>query len=154
MNTDLRIKLVDGQPLLHAEVSEQVIKAFYHVYNTLGHGFLEKVYEHSMAQFLRKQGLEVVQQMPIKVFFEGELVGEYFADLLVNGCLIVEIKAAEALHTAHEAQVVNYLKASPIEIGLLFNFGETPEFRRKLLTNDRKPALPQMLQAMGHGLNR
>ena len=117
-------------------------KAFYHVYNTLGYGFLEKVYENALAATLRKAGFEVVQQAPVKVFFEGVLVGEYFADLVVNSCIILEIKAAESIHSAHEAQLVNYLKATPIEVGLLFNFGQTPEFRRKLFTNDRKPALP------------
>src|SRR5262245_30932901 len=128
--------------LQHGEITQQVIKAFYHVYNTLGYGFLEKVYENSLAVTLRKLGFDVVQQMPVKVYFEGILVGEYFADLVINGCVIVEVKATESIHSAHEAQLVNYLKASPIEVGLLFNFGETPEFRRKLFTNDRKPALP------------
>src|SRR5438132_882546 len=110
--------------LLHGDVTEQVIKAFFHVYNTLGYGFLEKVYENALAATLRKRGFDVVQQMPVKVFFEGVLVGEYFADLIVNACVIVEVKAAESIHSAHEAQLVNYLKATPIEVGLLFNFGE------------------------------
>src|SRR5438874_9874313 len=90
-------------PILCAEVTEQIIKAFYHVYNTLGYGFLEKVYENAIAATLRKRGFEVVQQMPVKVFFEGVLVGEYFADLVVNACVIVEIKACESIHSAHEA---------------------------------------------------
>jgi len=128
--------------LLHGDITEEVIKGFYHVFNTLGHGFLEKVYENALAATLRKRGFDVVQQMPVKVFFERILVGEYFADLVVNGCVIVEFKAAEAIHSAHEAQLLNYLKASLVEVGLLLNFGETPEFRRKLLTNDRKPNLP------------
>lgn len=128
--------------ILHGETTEQIIKAFYHVYNALGYGFLEKVYENALAATLRKRGLNVVQQMPVKVFFEGVLVGEYFADLIVDSCIIVEIKACESIHSAHEAQLMNYLKATPIEVGLLFNFGSTPEFRRKLLTNDRKPAIP------------
>src|SRR5688572_32490650 len=120
--------------MIHGDITEQIIKAYFHVYNTLGYGFLEKVYENALAASLRKNGFEVVQQMPVKVFFEGMLVGDYFADLIVNGCIIVEIKAAESLHSAHEAQLVNYLKATPIEVGLLFNFGQTPEFKRKLFT--------------------
>src|SRR6478672_2147602 len=83
--------------MLHSDTTEQIIKAFYHVYNTLGHGFLEKVYENALAAALRKRGFDAVQQMPVKVFFEGVLVGEYFADLVVNACVIVEIKAAEAI---------------------------------------------------------
>lgn len=127
--------------LLHSEVTEPTIKAFYYVYNTLGSGFLEKVYENALAHVLRCRGFGVAQQVPIKVYFEGALVGEYFADLLVNDRVIVEIKACQSIHEAHEAQLLNYLKASPVEVGLLFNFGESPEFRRKLLTNDRKSAL-------------
>lgn len=143
---------MDRPDLLHAEISEQVNKAFYQTYNTLGYGFLEKVYENAMAIALRRRGLSVIQQMPVKVFFDGELVGEYFADPVINQCLIVEVKAGEALHTAHEAQLINYLKASSVEVGLLCNFGETPEFRRKLFTNDRKPALPLALQSMDNRL--
>lgn len=124
--------------LLHAEITEQIIQAYYDVYNKLGYGFLEKVYENSMAIQLRKSGLAVVTQQPINVFYEGERVGEYFADLVVANCVIVEIKAAEALCPAHEAQLLNYLKATDIEVGLLFNFGEKPEFRRKVFANERK----------------
>jgi len=127
--------------LLHADVTDQIIKAFYHVYNTLGYGFLEKVYENALAVALRKRGLLANQQMPIKVFFEGALVGEYFADVEVNTLVIVEAKACDTIHAAHEAQLVNYLKATTVEVGLLLNFGPQPEFRRKLLTNDRKSAL-------------
>lgn len=129
-------------PLLHSDVTEKVIKAFYHVYNTLGYGFLEKVYENALTAALRKQGLDPLQQIPIKVFFEGLLVGEYFADVQVNGCVIVEVKAASEISDAHEAQLLNYLKATRVEVGLLLNFGPRAEFRRKLLTNDRKPSLP------------
>jgi GxxExxY protein len=143
-------KILEGVPfmtlnssqILHGDITEQIIKSYYHVYNTLGYGFLEKVYENALAASLRKCGFEVIQQMPVKVFFEGVLVGDYFADLVVNGCIIVEIKAAEAVCSAHEAQLVNYLKATPMEVGLLVNFGQEPEFKRKLFTNDRKPGLP------------
>jgi GxxExxY protein len=111
---------------------------FYHVYNTLGYGFLEKVYERAMAIKLRNAGLSVNQQQPIKVFFEEQLVGDYFADLVIENVVIVELKAGEAIAEAHEAQLMNYLKATEMEVGLLLNFGPKPEFRRKVFTNDKK----------------
>lgn len=128
------------EELLHADVTGQIINGFYHVYNTLGHGFLEIVYRNALQRTLEKRGLKVAKAVPIDVYFEGEKVGEYFADLIVSDCVIVELKAAESLHHAHEAQLINYLKATNIEVGLLFNFGEKPEFRRKIFANQRKPA--------------
>jgi GxxExxY protein len=130
-------------PLLHHEITEKIIKAFYTVYNTLGYGFLEKVYENAMGIELRKLGLPVHQQAPIKVHDHGTLVGEYFADLLVNEFVIIELKAAEALAEEHEAQLLNSLKATEIEVGLLLNFGPKPQFKRKIFTNDQKK--------IGHG---
>ena len=127
------------EKLLHTDVTELIIKAFYHVYNTLGYGFLEKVYENSLRLTLEKWGLSVGQQVPIKVYFEGQQVGDYSADLIVAGRVIVEVKADEALHPAHEAQLVNYLRATDVEVGLLLNFGPKPEFRRKVFSNERKP---------------
>ncbi len=124
--------------MLHEEITGAIIKAFYTVYNTLGYSFLEKVYENALVHELTKIGLEVSQQMPIKVHYDGCLVGEYFADLVVEGCVIVEIKAAESLCPAHAAQLLNYLKATEVEVGLLLNFGPKPEFARKIFTNDRK----------------
>jgi len=124
--------------LLHGGASDAILAAFYHVYNTLGHGFLEKVYENALALSLRKRGRKVSQQTHLTVFFEDEMVGDYFADLIVDDHVVVEVKAAEGIHEAHEAQLLNYLHATEIEIGLLLNFGEKPEFRRKILTNDRK----------------
>lgn len=124
--------------MLHADVTEHIIKAFYHVYNSLGYGFLEKVYENALVHALLARGLVAKPQLPILVFFEGALVGEYFADVAVNDCLIVEVKACDAIHPAHQAQLLNYLKATRFEVGLLLNFGSSPEFRRKLFTNDRK----------------
>lgn len=124
--------------LLHSEITEDIIKTFFHVYNTLGYGFLEKVYEDSLAQLLRKMGYTVLQQHPISVYFEGELVGEYFADLLVNEKVIIELKAAVAIDEAHEAQLLNYLKATKIEVGILLNFGKKPEFKRKIFSNNIK----------------
>lgn len=124
--------------LLHSEITEDVIKAFYQVYNALGNGFLEKVYENSLVVVLKKMGHSVLQQHPISVYFENQLVGEYFADVLVDDKVILELKAVTAIDVAHEAQLVNYLKATKIEVGMLLNFGKKPEFKRKLFTNDVK----------------
>jgi GxxExxY protein len=124
--------------LLHEELTDQVIGAFYNVYNRLGTGFLEKVYENALYFELMERGLQVEQQKPVKVFYGAHSVGLYFADLVVNGSVIIEVKAAEMLNPVHEAQLNNYLKATEIEVGLLLNFGGKPEFRRKYLTNDRK----------------
>jgi GxxExxY protein len=127
--------------LKHADVTELIIKAFYTVYNTLGYGFLEKVYSNAMAIELRKLGLEVIQEARIAVYYERELVGEYSADLLVGGVVIVELKAAKRLLEEHEAQLLNYLKATPYEVGLVLNFGPKPEFKRKAFDNDRKGSM-------------
>jgi GxxExxY protein len=124
--------------LLHHEITEKIIKAFYTVYNSLGYGFLERVYEHAMAIELRKLGLTVLEQSPINVYYKGILVGEYFADLLVEGLVIVELKAADGIVEEHEAQLLNYLKATDIEVGLLLNFGPKPQIKRKIFTNDQK----------------
>jgi len=124
--------------LIHSDITGQIIKSFYSVYNTLGYGFLEKVYENSLAIELRESGLTVVQQKPISVFYKDTNVGEYFADLLVENAVIVELKSAEKLITAHEAQLLNYLRATNIEVGLLLNFGQSPDHKRKVYTNDRK----------------
>ena len=120
------------------ELTGLIIKAFYTVYNTLGYGFLEKVYENALAVELRRLGLAAECQRPIAVYYGGELVGEYFADIVVNGKVILELKAAEALHPAHEAQLVNYLRATDIETGFLFNFGREAKFARKYFSNERK----------------
>ncbi len=125
-------------PYKHAELTEKIIAAFYKVYNTLGYGFLEKVYENALVIELRKQALEVVAQAPITVFYDDTVVGEYFADLLVAKAVIVELKAAKDLAEEHEAQLLNYLKATPHEVGLLLNFGPQPQFKRKAFENMRK----------------
>lgn len=119
--------------LIHGEITEEVIKQYYHVYNTLGYGFLEKVYENSLAIALARRHIVVRQQWPITVSFEGEEVGDYFADLLVSEAVIVEVKAAEAIVPKHEAQLLNYLKATDKRVGLLLNFGPKPEFLRKVM---------------------
>jgi GxxExxY protein len=127
--------------MLHEEITSAIIAAYYDVYNTLGYGFLEKVYENALILELQKRGLTAEQQLPIKVYYEGQVVGEYFADLLVNSLVILELKAAEQIIKAHEAQLVNYLKATDHEVGLILNFGPKAEFKRKIFSNNRKPSL-------------
>ena len=119
----------------HSETTNLIIKCFYKVYNTLGYGFLEKVYENAMFIELRKCGLFVEKQKQIKVFYENQQVGDYYADLIVSEFIIIEIKAAEALCEEHEFQLINYLKATEIEVGLLINFGKKPEVKRKVFSN-------------------
>lgn len=122
----------------YSEITDLIIKAYYKVYNTLGYGFLEKVYENSMIIELMKLGLDCVKQKPIKVNYCGYEVGEYFADIIVNDLIIVELKASEALCLEHECQLINYLKATDKEVGMLLNFGKKPEFKRKVLTAEYK----------------
>ena len=120
---------------LHSDLTERIIKAFYAVYNTLGYGFLERVYENAMFLELQSMNLAVVRQSPITVSYQGQEVGQYFADLLVEDQVIVELKAAEAICKEHEYQLINYLKATRIEVGLLLNFGTKPQVKRKVFTN-------------------
>jgi GxxExxY protein len=122
----------------HSDLTGEIINRFYKVYNVLGYGFLEKVYEKALKYELEKAGFQVDPQKPINVFYETELVGEYFADLLVENKVIIELKASEKICEKHENQLVNYLKATDIEVGLLLNFGEKPEIKRKIFTNSRK----------------
>lgn len=124
--------------MLYKELSNLILKAFYTVYNKLGYGFLEKVYHNALLIELQNIGLEVKSEYPIKVHYEGTVVGDYRADIIVDDCIILEIKAAEGLREEHEFQLINYLKATDMEIGLLLNFGKDPEFKRKIFTNDRK----------------
>lgn len=127
--------------LLHKEVSEKILKAYYNVYNSLGYGFLERVYQNSMYYELIDLGLDVVAQKQIKVYYKGKIVGEYFADLIVENKIIVELKATSVLIQSHSTQLYNYLKATNIEVGLLLNFGEEAEFERIIITNDKKKNL-------------
>ena len=127
-----------NEALLHREITQQIINALYKVYNTLGFGFLEKVYQNALALELQRRGFHVERQKQLKVYYEAQMVGEYFADLVVEGLVILELKAAETLILAHEAQLMNYLKATEIEVGLLLNFGAKPEFKRIVFSNTRK----------------
>jgi GxxExxY protein len=128
----------------HSELTDKIIKAFYNVYNTLGYGFLEKVYENSMVLELKKMGLDATSQKAIKVYYDAQEVGDYFADLVVNDCIIVELKSVESIGEQHEAQLINYLKASSIEVGLLLNFGKSPQFKKKVFSNDFKDILTEV----------
>ncbi len=122
----------------HKELTEQVICCFYSVYNVLGYGFLEKVYENALLIELERRGVRATAQVPITVHYAGEIVGDYVADIMVEDSLLVEIKAAKTLLPEHDAQLLNYLKATDKEVGLLLNFGPKPEVRRKIFDNDRK----------------
>ena len=123
---------------LYKDLTSIIIKAFYKVYNTLGYGFLEKVYENAMRVEIMKSGLNVDQQKNIKVYYESEQVGDYYADLLVNDLVIIELKAADAICEEHESQLLNYLKAADIEVGLLLNFGKKAEIKSKIFLNEHK----------------
>jgi len=124
--------------LLHDKTTSVIINAFYKVYNELGYGFLEKVYQNALYLELLSQGLECKAQHQINVYYGNKKVGEYFADLIVDDCVILELKAAESLCEEHEFQLINYLKATDIEVGLLLNFGQKPQYKRKVFTNKNK----------------
>ena len=126
----------------HAELTKSIIGMFYEVYNELGHGFLESVYENSLCIALREKGCEVHQQIAIPVWFRGKQVGDFDADVLVNKLVLLELKVARSIEQAHIAQLLNYLKATQIEVGLLLNFGPHPEFKRVVFGNGRKSATP------------
>jgi GxxExxY protein len=125
----------------HFELTKEIIGTFYDVYNMLGYGFVEKVYENALVIELGIRGFQVEQQKPIAIHFRNQIIGEYFADILVNGLIILELKATRALVKEHEAQLLNYLKATPYEVGLLLNFGPQPSYKRKAFSNHNKPTL-------------
>ena len=130
----------------HEEITDKIIKAFYKVYNTLGYGFLEKVYERAMLIELKQMGLNTESQSKILVYYYGNIIGDYCSDLTVENVVICELKAAECIVEEHEFQLINYLKPTTIEVGLLLNFGKKPEIRRKIFDNDRKPLLKKLLE--------
>lgn len=129
MNTDM---------LKYKEITEIILRSFYEVYNELGNGFLESVYENALYIVLTGYGLTVERQKDISVFFRDNIVGDFKTDLIVNEKVIVELKAVRSLDPAHEAQLINYLKATDIEVGLLLNFGRKPQFNRFVYDNKRK----------------
>ena len=122
----------------HWELCHDIIGVFYSVYNELGHGFLEAVYEEALAIALCEAGMTVRRQVPTPIWFRGRTIGEYKADLIVSNAVLVELKAAKALDAAHEAQILNYLRATDMEVGLLLNFGPKPQFKRFVFENSRK----------------
>ncbi|MGA7693811.1 MAG: GxxExxY protein [Candidatus Sulfotelmatobacter sp.] len=124
--------------LKHSDLTEKVIGIFYDVYNELGHGFLESTYAEALVVALVESGLSTAREVPVPVWFRGNKVGQYYADLIVEGVVLLELKAARTLESAHEAQLLHYLRATEIEIGLLLNFGLRPQFRRLLFDNERK----------------
>ncbi len=122
----------------HQELTQAIIQVFYDVYNELGHGFLESVYEEAMAIALTQHGVKAARQCPLPVWFRGQQVGDFRADLVVGDAVIVELKAARTLEPAHEAQLLNYLRASNIEVGLLLNFGPSARVKRMVFGNEKK----------------
>ena len=128
MNADLK----------HGLVTDKILKVFYHVYNELGHGFLESVYHRSLVIALESVGLNVCSPVDIPVWFRGTQVGRFEADILVENCVLLELKAARTLDSSHHAQLLNYLRATDIQVGLLLNFGVKPEFKRLVFDNQHK----------------
>lgn len=124
--------------LKHRDLTQRVIGVFFEVYNELGHGFLESVYQKSFELALTSQGLRVFRKIEVPVWFRGQKVGDFEADLLIEECLFLELKAVRSLDSAHEAQLLNYLRATDVEVGILFNFGIKPEFKRLAFDNARK----------------
>ena len=124
--------------LLHRELTDRIINVFYAVYDELGSGFLEKICQAAMVMALRSAGLKVAERVPFEVYFRGQLLGTFIADIVVEGLVLIEIKSRSALTLSDEAQVMNYLRASDLEVALIMNFGSKPEFRRRVYTNVRK----------------
>jgi GxxExxY protein len=126
----------------HEELTERILKTFYEVYNELGHGFLEAIYEEALMMALLDSGLRAERQVAVPVFFRGRQIGTYYADVLVEGLVICELKSVRSIDPHHEAQLIHYLRATEIEVGLLLNFGVKPEVKRKVFDNPRKASVP------------
>ena len=140
LRSGINLRLMEVSPvnLKHGELTEQIIGVFYDVYNELGYGFLESTYSEAMLIALQDAGLAASREVSVPVWFRGRKVGQYFADLLVNDCVLLELKTARNIEPSHEAQLLHYLRATEIEVGLLLNFGVRPQFRRLLFDNPRK----------------
>lgn len=128
----------DPRDRKHWDLCHSIIEVFYAVYNELGHGFLEAVYEEALALALSQAGFTVSRQVPTPIWFRGIKIGDYKVDLIVNNCVLLELKAARTIDPGHEAQVLNYLRATDIEVALLLNFGSKPSFRRLVFDNSRR----------------
>ncbi|MFT5753977.1 MAG: GxxExxY protein [Flavobacterium sp.] len=122
----------------HQELTKNIIGVYYDVYNELGYGFLEKVYHKAMLIELHKRGYVIESEKKLNVYYKNEIVGEYVPDIIINESVIVELKCVEYLIETHENQLLNYLKATNCEVGLILNFGKDPQFIRKIFTNDLK----------------
>lgn len=122
----------------HQELTKSIIGIYYDIYNELGYGFLEKVYHKAMLIELKKRGYSIESEKKVNVYYKNEIVGEYVPDIIINEAIIVELKCVEYLIETHENQLLNYLKATNCEVGLLLNFGKDPQFIRKIFTNDLK----------------
>ncbi len=129
--------------MIDEQLTGQIIKIFYKVYNTLGHGFIESVYHNSMIVEFVRGGITIETEKPIAVYYDDRVVGAFSADLIIEGKVILELKSKETLHPAHEAQLTNYLRATDIELGFLFNFGKQAEFKRKYFSNEKKRRRPK-----------
>lgn len=140
----------DGNGLKHYTITKSIIGVFFDVYNELGSGFLEIVYVEALALALREAGLSVDREIPLAVTFREKIIGRFRADLVVNGTVLVEAKALPKLQPVHEAQILNYLRATVLEVGLLLNFGPRPQFRRLLFDNTYKS--PKRLRRFEYGM--
>ena len=127
-----------SENLKHRELTEKIIGVFYDVYNELGHGFLESVYEQALSVALSEAGMKTERQVPVSVWFRGQQIGDFRADIVVEEKVLLELKAARTIEQAHEKQLLNYLRATDIEVGLLLNFGAKAQFRRLVYENERK----------------
>jgi len=133
----------DPESYKHQELTQVIIQAFYEVYNELGYGFLESVYEEAMLIVLRGKGMTVEAQRPLPVWFRGGKIGDFRPDLIVGNAVVAELKATRTLEPIHEAQLLNYLRASELEVGLLLNFGPVPKIKRMVFANEKKKNLRQ-----------
>ena len=141
----------DERRYKHSELTEKIIGIFYDVYNELGFGFLESVYESAMALAFTEQDLSFDRQVSIPVYFHNQKIGAYDADLLVGGLVLLELKACKALEPAHEAQLLHYLRSTTIEVGLLLNFGPRPQVRRLAFENERKQISGHLRKSAAEG---
>lgn len=143
----------DERRYKYSELTEQIIGIFYEVYNELGAGFLEKVYEEAMAVMLKERGIAFQQQVPIPVWFHNQIIGAYGADLVVRGVVLLELKACRALDLSYEAQLLHYLRSTEIEVGLLLNFGPKPQVRRLAFENERKKISVHLRKSAAKGVS-
>lgn len=128
----------EQENLISKELVDIILKHFYRIYNDLGYGFLERVYQNALYFALLDEGLKCEAEKPIKVYFDGRVVGDYRADILVEDCVILELKAVDVFNPAFDNQLINYLKATDIEVGYVLNFGKKPKYSRKVYSNSRK----------------